>query len=237
MEKIAAVENKPVKPTARVARKVLPGTVERRQRQIGEKRQAILQAALKLFSQDGFHGVSVDEIAKLADVSKTNLLYYFANKDDLYVCVLRDILAVWLAPLKTFSADQDPKAAISAYIRQKMAASRDSPEASRLFCLELVRGAPLLGPEIKKNLNLLVSEKTKVIISWMASGQLAAVDPKHFLFSLWSTTQHYADFAFQVQALTGKTLKDRKFFEEAVSNVENIILNGVLPRGPVADAL
>lgn len=230
MEKKAADEKKPVRKTLGVARKALPATVERRQRQIGEKRQLILQSALQLFSRDGFHGVSVDEIAKLADVSKTNLLYYFENKDDLYVSVLNDILAVWLAPLQSFSADQDPKAAISAYIRHKMAASRDSPEASRLFCLELVRGAPLLGVQIKKNLNLLVSEKTKVIDSWIASGQLAPVDAKHFLFSLWSTTQHYADFSFQVQALTGKTLKDRKFFEEAVANIEDIILNGVLPR-------
>ncbi|OWQ90737.1 pyrimidine utilization regulatory protein R [Roseateles aquatilis] len=229
MEKDA--EHKPVRKTARVAAKALPDTVARRQRLIGEKRQVILDAALRLFSQAGLHGVSVEEIAKLADVSKTNLLYYFANKDDLYVAVLRDILAVWLEPLRSFSAEQDPRVAISGYIRQKMQASRDNPEASRLFCLELVRGAPLLGPDIKKGLKALVAQKTEVILQWRAAGQFSAdVDPAHFLFALWSTTQQYADFAFQVQALTGKTLKDRQFFEQSVANVERIILDGVLAR-------
>lgn len=212
----------------RVAAKALPGTAARRQRQIGEKRQVIIQAALKLFSQAGFHGVSVEEIAKLADLSKTNLLYYFENKDELYVSVLQDILAVWLEPLRSFSAEQDARAAIEGYIRKKMAASRDQPEASRLFCLELVHGAPFMGDAIKKDLSTLVADKAVVIESWISSGQLRAVDPKHFLFSLWSTTQHYADFAFQVQALTGKTLKDKKFFEQSIQNVQRIILDGVM---------
>jgi len=34
----------------------------------------------------------------------------------------------------------------------------------------------------------------------------------------------------QVKALSGKTLKDKKFFEEAVSNIQSIILQGILPR-------
>jgi hypothetical protein len=63
----------------------------------GDKRSAILHAALGLFSRYGLHGTSVDQVAARADVSKSNLLYYFANKEELYVCVLRDLLAVWLA--------------------------------------------------------------------------------------------------------------------------------------------
>ena len=33
------------------------------------------------------------------------------------------------------------------------------------------------------------------------TGHLAPVDPRHLIFSIWSTTQHYADFSAQVEVL------------------------------------
>ena len=37
----------------------------------------------------------------------------------------------------------------------------------------------------------------------MAEGRLAPSDPHHLIFSIWALTQHYADFAPQVQAVLG----------------------------------
>ena len=47
---------------------------------------------------------------------------------------------------------------------------------------------------------------------------------------LWATTQHYADFAVQVEALTGQTLANPAFFEQTVANVQAVVLRGVGPR-------
>lgn len=205
-----------------------PASVNRRQRQIDDKRGAILSAALGLFSRFGLHGTSIDQVAARADVSKSNLLYYFANKEDLYVSVLRDLLAVWLEPLRGFSAGQDPREAIADYIRRKLVVSRDQPDASRLFCLEMVQGAPLLRDELGRELRELVDRKSEVIREWVAAGKLAPVDPHHLIFALWAITQHYADFAVQVQAVTGRTLDDPTFFEQTVENVQRIVLQGIL---------
>ena len=197
---------------------------------VADRRSTILKAALGLFSRYGVHGTSVDQIAARAGLSKSHLLYYFANKEELYVSVLRDLLEVWLAPLREFSAEQDPQQVIGDYIRRKLAVSRDSPEASRLFCLEMVQGAPLLRDELDRELRELVEHKSAVIRAWTAAGKLARVDPQHLLFMLWATTQHYADFAVQVEALTGRTLADPGFFEETVESVKAIVLRGVGPR-------
>lgn len=191
------------------------------------KRDAVLQAALGLFSRFGLHGTSVDQVAARAGVSKSNLLYYFATKEELYICVLRDLLEVWLAPLREFSAEQDPQQAIADYIRRKLVVSRDSPDASRLFCLEMIQGAPLLRDELDRELRGIVERKSAVIRDWIAAGRLAQVDPEHLIFMIWATTQHYADFAVQVQALTGKTLADPAFFEQTVANVQAVVLRGV----------
>ncbi|HWI09893.1 MAG TPA: HTH-type transcriptional regulator RutR [Burkholderiaceae bacterium] len=197
---------------------------------VPNKREAVLSAALGLFSRFGLHGTSVDQVAARAGVSKSNLLYYFANKEELYVSVLRELLEVWLAPLREFSAEQDPQQVIADYIRRKLAVSRDSPEASRLFCLEMVQGAPLLRDELERELRDIVERKSAVIRAWIGAGRLAPVDPEQLLFMIWAATQHYADFAVQVQALTGQTLADPAFFEKTVANVQALVLRGVAPR-------
>lgn len=204
--------------------------VNRRLRQIEDKRAVILRAALGLFSRYGLHGTSVDQVAARADVSKSNLLYYFANKEELYVSVLRELLDVWLEPLRGFRAEQDPQEAIGDYIRRKLVISRDQPDASRLFCLEMIQGAPLLRDELDRELRDLVDAKSAVIRAWVAAGKLAPVDPHHLIFALWAVTQHYADFGVQVQAITGRTLDDPAFFEQAVDNVQRIVLRGIAVR-------
>jgi len=208
----------------------------RRQRPAEDRRSTILQAALGLFSRFGLHGTTVDQVAVRAEVSKSNLLYYFANKEELYVQVLRNLLTVWLEPLRGFRADQDPRQAIGDYIRRKLAVSRDRPEASRLFCMEMLQGAPLLRDELGRELRELVEGKSEVIRTWVADGRLAPVEPHHLIFTLWAVTQHYADFRVQVEALTGRTLADPDFFEETVANVQRLVLDGALGRAPGAQA-
>jgi len=202
----------------------------RRSRAVAAKRQAILAAALEFFSQFGIHGTSLDQVAERADVSKTNLLYYFPSKEALYIAVLKDILDVWLAPLRAMRDDLQPLDAIGEYVRMKLEVSRDHPQASRLFCLEMLQGAPLLKGELEGDLKALVEEKSAVIEGWIAQGRLAPVEPHHLIFMLWATTQHYADFASQVEAITGQTLSDPVFFQQTVENVQRMVIEGIRVR-------
>ena len=170
-------------------------TTGKRSRAVSAKKKAILSAALDTFSQFGFHGTRLEQIAELAGVSKTNLLYYFPSKEALYIAVLRQILDIWLAPLKAFREDFAPLAAIKEYIRLKLEVSRDYPQASRLFCMEMLAGAPLLMDELTGDLKALIDEKSALIAGWVKSGKLAPIDPQHLIFMIWASTQHYADFA------------------------------------------
>ncbi|OEC36804.1 transcriptional regulator, TetR family [Pseudomonas cuatrocienegasensis] len=191
------------------------------------KQETIQQAALALFSRFGLHGVSLDQIAAQAGLSKSNLLYYFASKEELYVDILGSLLDLWLAPLRAITEEQDPATAIGDYIRLKMINSRDHPEASRLFCLEMIQGAPLLKPSLEGSLRALVDAKADVVRTWIAEGRMQAVDPHHLFFSLWALTQHYADFSVQVASITGHTLDDPQFFDQALANVRRMILRGI----------
>ncbi|WP_147196756.1 HTH-type transcriptional regulator RutR [Pantoea sp. MBD-2R] len=212
------------------AEKIPAKAPSRRTRAVAAKRTAILTAALELFSLYGMHGTSLDKVAEGADVSKTNLLYYFPSKEALYIAVLKNILDVWLAPLRALRDDQQPLTAIRDYIRLKLEVSRDHPQASRLFCMEMLQGAPLLKGELEGDLRTLVDEKSAVIEGWIREGKLAAVEPHHLIFMLWATTQHYADFATQVEAVTGRTLSDEDFFNQTLENVQRMVIEGIRVR-------
>ncbi len=197
---------------------------------VAAKKQAILAAGLALFSQYGIHGTRLEQVAERAGVSRTNLLYYFASKEALYIAVLKHILDVWLAPLRALRDDVQPLDALADYIQLKLAVSRDHPQASRLFCQEMLQGAPLLMGELSDDVKPLMADKSALISRWVASGKLAPVDPQHLIFMIWATTQHYADFAVQVEAVTGKTLADDEFFQRTVASVQQLILEGIRVR-------
>lgn len=165
--------------------------------------QAILEAALEVFSQYGFRGATLDQIAEAAGLSKPNLLYYFASKEAVHSALLRGLLKAWLDPLQAMNPDGEPVAEILSYMRRKLELSRDFPRESRLFANEILQGAPGMRESIEGSLKGLVEEKARVLTRWMDEGRIARMHPVHLIFSIWALTQHYADFDVQVRAVLG----------------------------------
>ena len=201
----------------------------RREKRVVERKSAILKAALEQFSIHGMSGTTMERIAEAADLSKTNLFYYFQSKEEIYDLILRDLLDLWLQPLRDISVQGDVFEMLGNYVEQKLMFSRDHPEASRLFCLEMVRGAPMLGPLLAGEVRPLVAEKVALVHHWIAQGRIAPVDPYHLFFAIWATTQHYADFAVQISALTGQDLSDPAYLASTVANARSILLDGLRP--------
>ncbi|RVV99298.1 TetR family transcriptional regulator [Mesobaculum littorinae] len=164
-------------------------------------RRAILDAALDCFSAHGFRGATLDQIARAAGLSKPNLLYYFPSKDAMHAELLSSLLTTWLDPLRAIDPAGDPVEQILAYVHRKLEMSRDYPRESRLFANEILQGAPRFGDRIGGELKTLVDEKCAVIAQWQAEGRIAPLDPHHLIFSIWATTQHYADFEVQVDEI------------------------------------
>ncbi len=162
---------------------------------------AILDAALDVFSQSGFRGATLDQIAKAAGLSKPNLLYYFASKEAIHVALLAELLDLWLDPLRALDPEGDPVQEIVDYALRKLDMARDLPRESRLFANEIVQGAPRILDKIEGPLKELVDEKAALITAWIAENRLSKTDPYHLIFSIWATTQHYADFDVQVRGI------------------------------------
>ncbi len=166
-----------------------------------KNRKAILEAALDVFSQYGFRGSRLDQIAQAAGLSKPNLLYYFPSKEAIHAELLTCLMDTWLDPLRALDPGGDPREEILAYMRRKLTMSREYPRESRLFANEILQGAPRIRAAITGELKALVDEKAALIRRWAERGAIAPVNPHHLIFSIWALTQHYADFEVQVRLI------------------------------------
>ena len=195
-----------------------------------ENEERILDAALEEFSAHGFRGATIDRIADHAGMSKPNLLYYFRRKQDMYEALIARLLDTWLEPLRELNAVGDPLPELRSYICRKLEMARDYPRESRLFANEILQGAPRIKRLLESELKPLVDEKADVLRGWMKAGQINSVDPRHLIFSIWSTTQHYADFDTQVQVILGPDRGSEGRFEDAARYLETLFLDGLRPQ-------
>lgn len=195
-----------------------------------EKRQIILEAALDEFSASGYKGTTIDSIARASGMSKPNLLYYFRRKEDIYATLMQQLLDLWLAPLHELDESGDPIEALRNYIRRKLEMARDFPRESKLFANEILEGAPLILPLIEGDLKNLVDDKVELIERWMEAGLIVRLDPYHLIFSIWATTQHYADFDVQVRAVLGPERAGPSRFDNAGAFLEQLFIGGLTPK-------
>jgi TetR/AcrR family transcriptional regulator len=103
--------------------------------------------------------------------------------------------------------------------------SFEHPLPSRIFALEVIRGAPVIHDFLAGELRSWVEERSGVIRAWAGQGRMAAVEPVHLFFTIWAATQTYADFDAQITAVLGReqTAGDR---ELATEQLVGLLLRG-----------
>ncbi|HSV96823.1 MAG TPA: TetR/AcrR family transcriptional regulator [Spirochaetota bacterium] len=69
----------------------VPRHIQRRKRDKEFRYKTLLKAAESLFAEKGYNETSIEEIASLAEVSPGTVYFYFANKEDLLVNLIREI--------------------------------------------------------------------------------------------------------------------------------------------------
>ncbi|MEQ5835021.1 TetR/AcrR family transcriptional regulator [Marinobacter sp. NFXS9] len=191
-----------------------------------KNRERIIAAAEEEFAHHGFRGATIQNIAERAELPKSNVLYYFSNKQRIYSALFDDIMSRWNAVFSEISPDDDPAEALETFIRTKVEMSRQHPMASRLFAQEIIQGAPFLKDHLRTNMREWVRGRAKVIQQWIDDGRMAPVDPVQLIFLIWSSTQHYADFQVQILMVENKAEYEAQDFEHAANFLTGVILRG-----------
>jgi TetR/AcrR family transcriptional regulator len=194
---------------------------------LGDKNhRKVLAAAAKVFSRKGYNGARVDEIARLAGMSKPNMLYYFKTKHDLYRVVMEDVLSLWLNSIGDFCKEAEPAEVMAQYVAKKMQLSQQYPEASRIIAMELISGSPVIGDYLRTGLRDWVADKGAVFLQWQAEGLMQPIEPAHAFFIIWATTQTYADFESQIGAVLAVDDYNADVYPTATKLVTEVLIRG-----------
>lgn len=98
-----------------------------------DTKESLLESALKVFKENGYHGSSIAEIAKAAKVSKALFYHYFKTKKDLLVIFSKRRLEEWTPLTEGLETIEDPKKRITFLIEFVLGELREKPDWLRFL--------------------------------------------------------------------------------------------------------
>ncbi|MEV7212535.1 TetR family transcriptional regulator [Kitasatospora cineracea] len=123
-----------------------PQPVGLRERKKRRTRDALVDAAHRLFLCHGYGRTTVDEIASEVEVSQRTFFRYFANKEEVALAVLAEAEQSFLECLRARPAGENPLEAMRGAVREVWQAvgrgQESGPAALELF--ELIESTPTL---------------------------------------------------------------------------------------------
>ena len=143
-------------------------------------RETIVETAARLFSQSGYKGVSIRDIAQACGMTNAALYYHFKNKEDLYLAVLRRNQEKVMAMLgEALSVDGDLRARLRRLVAgyaQVMCEQRQSFHSMRrdMAHLDNARAGKLFGEMRSEFMRPLVD----LVAAGQADGDIVARDAK-----------------------------------------------------------
>jgi AcrR family transcriptional regulator len=129
-----------------------------------DRRAAILEAALEVFSRRGYNGASIDEIANAAGISKALIYEHFPSKKDLHVSLLEGHVQDIFVRLAQTADTKDPG---EVRLRNGVNAFFEWAETHRDAFRLLFRDT--FEPEVAAVLDRLQNQATGAIAALMAS--------------------------------------------------------------------
>ncbi|MBC3863724.1 TetR/AcrR family transcriptional regulator [Undibacterium jejuense] len=149
------------------------------QRQTDRKREAILQAAITEFRQNGFEATSMDKIAATAAVSKRTVYNHFPSKEELFSAILMQLWqSAITSELVTYAADIDMQQQLEKYLTRKMAMLCDQ---NFLDLARVAVAATIHAPDRARDMVEKLSKNEPSIVTWIKAaqndGKLRVVEP------------------------------------------------------------
>jgi TetR/AcrR family transcriptional regulator len=201
------------------------GKLPRRERERLRYREEILDAALELFSESGYHNVSMQEIADKAEFAVGTLYNFFDNKRDLYkALMLSKALTFNKALSGPLQNEKDPLEAIEEYISVRWSLFTTNLSVWRLYFAE-TQGASFnfksgLDADLLELYDQLMEKLVSVFDSGVQKKTFRDLDTYHMAIALEGTITAFLFRVLQKPELVNSS--------DGLSGVTEIFLHGVL---------
>ena len=143
-----------------------------------DRREEILQTSLHLFAEKGFHGTSMRDIARSADITEGLIYHYFESKRDLFRAIIDEYSFLpLLRTLPQLAEQLDLRALLIVLARGFFETMRQNTEITRLLLQEVQ-----VFPEEKEAffadaVGQSIGELAKILDDRMNERARAKVDP------------------------------------------------------------
>jgi AcrR family transcriptional regulator len=194
---------------------------------------AILDAAIKEFTEKGFGGARINRIAARAKINKRMLYHYFGGKDALYLAVLEGAyISIRSAETGLHLADYDPIEGMREHILITWQYILDHPEFPSLLATEnlhkakyLQRSARIFGLH-----SPLVAEISKLLQRGEAAGQFrSGTDPVKVYISIASLGFFYLSNRWTLSTIFRRDLAEDTELHDWGEHMVDVILSYLRP--------
>ena len=200
----------------------------RREREKLRQRQEMLAAALDLFSQKGYHNVSMHEIAQKAEFATGTLYKFFQNKEDIYKALLLELSDEFEDSItRAIEQPQDEVEKLRSYVRAKTEVFRRNLPFIRLFLAES-RGASFnlkagLDDELRKRYYSVLENLASIFASGIKNQRFKNIaDPYYLAVALASVMDAFL--------LLWLDVPERHPFPEDPDAILDIFFRGLIDR-------
>jgi len=195
-------------------------------RQPEASRDAILQAALAEFAQEGLAGARMDAIAAAAGVNKALLYYYFHDKESLYGALLDDLFRrLKKRVVRALDAPGSAGERLLSYVRAHFDTVAESLHYARLFQGELMSagrgGSPHLTRIVEEYIRPISARVLGVLQEGIEGGEFRPVDIIQFVPSMVAVVVYY----FVTAPVVRRLRTDDPFSPQAIQNRRAAVLD------------
>jgi TetR/AcrR family transcriptional regulator len=199
-----------------------------------DTRQRILNVASKEFSTKGYDGARVDDIMRLAKVSKNLIYHYFKSKELLFVAVLEAAYEGMHEYHRTWTIDAE---SASDGVRQLVRSTFQYWEKSSDFIgllnsENLHRGKHLRKSKLtKEGYSGLLDKLSQLLNQGEKAGEFKpGVDPVELYISISALAYHYLSNRYTLAYLLDRKLSTEDDKNQRIAHIEDLIL-GYLREG------
>jgi TetR/AcrR family fatty acid metabolism transcriptional regulator len=140
---------------------------------LSDKRARILDAAIKVFAERGFHTATVAEIARAAGVADGTIYLYFKGKDDLLLRLFDEKMTELLAEARSeLAKERTAPARLSRFIQLHLALVERNPDLASVLIVELRQSAQFIKAADRAKLAAYVDLIAEVVRDGQEKGEL-----------------------------------------------------------------